>query len=155
MKERNIKKNSWKKYRYPVFSNYWKKSLLLDFLNPDRYRKQTWGCFSAFRLNEKKMNRCMEVVMTQVSPWIFFRPFRDQSSIPLKSSVELKSFTIFLFSQWFFHYWVSQPLSIVRFFGMINVKTIWLLKSSARAFVQVASLLASFIRLKVILKKNK
>ena len=57
-----------------------------------------------------------------------------------KSSVEFKSFTIFLFFPMFLHYWVSKPLFLVRLCGKINVKTIWLLKSSAKELLNKSHL---------------
>ena len=65
-----------------------------------------------------------------------------------KSSVEFKSFTIFLFFPMFLHYWVSKPLFLV--------KTKWLLKSSAKVLLNKLhlDLLALFIW-KLYKKKNK
>ena len=65
-----------------------------------------------------------------------------------KSSVEFKSFTIFLFFPMFLHYWVSKPLFLVRLCGKINVKTICLLKSSAKELLNKLhlDLLALFVR---------
>ena len=65
-----------------------------------------------------------------------------------KSSVEFKSFTIFLFFPMFLHYWVSKPLFLVRLCGKINVKTIWLLKSSTKELLNKLhlDLLALFVR---------
>ena len=64
-----------------------------------------------------------------------------------KSSVEFKSFTIFLFFPMFLHYWVSKPLFLVRLCGKINVKTIWLLKSSTKELLNKLhlDLLALFV----------
>ena len=64
-----------------------------------------------------------------------------------KSSVELKSFTIFLFFPMFLHYGVSKPLFLVRLCGKINVKTICLLKSSAKELLNGSHLnwLALFV----------